>query len=472
MSCMAPLERQDPLVSLGTGDTTSSPYKDLTVAWIDSENTKKSFEYIQEMNTISTFLNPFARINVEQAFKGINDIFEKNFKKAIKVSKIDDGKSLKVDLIVLLDIFAEPGNTSLKTQGQNTKVEVSAIFLTLDQKQIEVLNGKGERKVAAFSFNVEEAANEAGKNLESALFRSEKLVAYSRGGLDAVAALGSGSKVPQLSRTIPASDVDRLPTTTVKPKKNAYAVVIGIEQYQQQLPKADFAGHDAKIVSEYLIKGMGYPQENVVVLVGEQATKSGLEKYIESWLPNHVEKGNSVFVYFSGHGAPNPKTGDAYLVPYDGDPVFVDKTAYPLKRLYEQLGNLPAEEVVVVLDSCFSGAGGRSVIAQGVRPLVLSMENPILAKGRTMVLSASAGAQISSTYETKGHGLLTYFFLKGLQGDADTNKDGTIEVGELFDYLKPQVERVARREFNNEQTPQLLGSPEILKRGVRLVELR
>lgn len=174
----------------------------------------------------------------------------------------------------------------------------------------------------------------------------------------------------------------------------------------------------------------------------------------------------------SAVGAPNPKTGDAYLVPYDGDPVFVDKTAYSLKRLYEQLGNLPAEEVVVVLDSCFSGAGGRSVIAQGVRPLVLSMENPILAKGRTMVLSASAGEQISSTYETKGHGLLTYFFLKGLQGDADANKDGTIEVSELFDYLKPQVERTARREFNNEQTPQLLGSPEILKRGVRLVELR
>ena len=45
-------------------------------------------------------------------------------------------------------------------------------------------------------------------------------------------------------------------------------------------------------------------------------------KYFEKWLPNNVEKDSSVFVYYSGHGAPNTKTGDAYLVPYDGDPSF------------------------------------------------------------------------------------------------------------------------------------------------------
>ena len=88
-----------------------------------------------------------------------------------------------------------------------------------------------------------------------------------------------------------------------------------------------------------------------------------------------------------------------------------------------------------------------------------------------MVVAASAGDQISSTYDQKGHGLLTYFFLKGLQGDGDQNKDGAIDLSELYSYLKPQVERVARREFNNEQTPQLLGNPELLKKGIRLLEV-
>jgi|CXWL01.1.fsa_nt_gi hypothetical protein len=268
----------------------------------------------------------------------------------------------------------------------------------------------------------------------------------------------------------PQSDVDRVSITRPSAKKNAYAVVVGIESYRDNLPKADFAANDAKLMGEYLVKVLGYPEENVVVRLNANATRNDVEKYVESWLPNHVEKDGSVFIYFSGHGAPNPKTGESYLVPYDGDPTFIDKTGYSLSRLYQHLADLPAKEVVVVLDSCFSGAGGRSVIAQGMRPIVTELKSPLLAKGKTIVLSASTGQQVSSTYGAKSHGLLTYFFLKGLQGEGDTNKDGFIELKELFDYLSPQVARVARRDFNNEQTPQLLGNSELLTRGVRLVE--
>ena len=100
-----------------------------------------------------------------------------------------------------------------------------------------------------------------------------------------------------------------------------------------------------------------------------------LTKYFEKWLPNNVENGGSVFVYYSGHGAPNPKTGDAYLVPYDGDPSFIDETGYSLKRLYATLGKLQAKEVIVALDSCFSGAGGRNVLAKGAKPLVMNLQN-------------------------------------------------------------------------------------------------
>jgi hypothetical protein len=76
-------------------------------------------------------------------------------------------------------------------------------------------------------------------------------------------------------------------------------------------------------------------------------------------------------------------------------------------------------------------------------------------------------------YDDKGRGLLTYFFLKGLQGEGDLNKDGAIELAELYDYLKPQVQRIARKHYNNEQTPQLLAGPDALKRGAgRLIDTR
>ena len=153
-----------------------------------------------------------------------------------------------------------------------------------------------------------------------------------------------------------------------------------------------------------------------------------------------------MFVYFSGHGSPNPAKGDAYLVPYDGDPTYIDQTGYPLKRMYEQLGKLPAKSVTVAMDSCFSGAGGRSVLAKGARPLVTVAMVDALPANIT-VLSASAGDQISNSYQEKGHGLFTYFLLKGM-------KEKGADMKSVFAYLKPEVARTARRELNSDQDPQ------------------
>jgi hypothetical protein len=253
------------------------------------------------------------------------------------------------------------------------------------------------------------------------------------------------------------SDIDELPAIKTKQNKNAYAIVIGIENYRQKLPKADFATQDAKLVAEYLIKAMGYPEENVITLLNDHASNVDLVKYFEKWLHNNVEKDSTVFIYFSGHGAPNTKTGDAYLVPYDGDPTFITETGYPIARLYESLGKLKAKEITVVLDSCFSGAGGRSVLAKGAKPLVMTINMPTIQKNIS-VMTASAGDQISSAYEEKGHGLFTYFMLKGIKNEDVLKQDGSIKLEDLFGYIKPQVERIARKQFNNEQTPQLIGA--------------
>ncbi|MCM2304965.1 MAG: caspase family protein [Elusimicrobia bacterium] len=242
-----------------------------------------------------------------------------------------------------------------------------------------------------------------------------------------------------------ASDLDALPAAApVSPRR--HALVIGIERYREKLPPADFAAGDAKLAAEYFKRVLGVPEQNVAVLIDERATKGDFEKYFERWLPNRVEAGDEVFVYFSGHGSPNPAKGDAYLVPYDGDPTYIDQTGYPLARLYEGLAKLPAKSVTVAMDSCFSGAGGRSVLAKGARPLVtVSTVEALPAK--ITVLSASAGDQISNSYQEKGHGLFTYFLLKGLKEKGPDMKG-------VFEYLKPEVARTARRELNSDQDPQ------------------
>ena len=240
------------------------------------------------------------------------------------------------------------------------------------------------------------------------------------------------------------SDLDVLPAAAPAAPKR-HAVVIGIERYREKLPAADFAAGDAKLAAEYFRRVLGVPEANLALLTDDRASKGDFEKYFERWLPNRVEAGDEVFVYFSGHGAPNPAKGDAYLVPYDGDPTYIEQTGYPLAKLYDRLSRLPAKSVTVAMDSCFSGAGGRSVIAKGARPLVSLVSAEVPAK--VTVLSASAGDQISNSYQEKGHGLFTYYFLKGM-------KEKGADMKSVFEYLKPEVARVARREYNADQDPQ------------------
>lgn len=259
----------------------------------------------------------------------------------------------------------------------------------------------------------------------------------------------SKAKAPSAVAPAPAapeivSDVDA-PPSALSPRVKGHAVIIGVSRYRQALPRADFADRDARTMARYAHAVLGYPEENVTVLIDDGATRSDFEKNLERRLANRVEADDEVFIYYSGHGAPKPATGDAYLVPFDGDPAYLDETGYPLKRLYAALAKLPAKRITVALDSCFSGAGERSVIAQGMRPLVAVVSAPV--PDRVTVISAGAAEQASGSYRPQGHGLFTYFLLKGL-------KENGPDLRKAFDYLKPEVTRVARREYNAEQDPQ------------------
>lgn len=265
-----------------------------------------------------------------------------------------------------------------------------------------------------------------------------------------MAALGSGTAGAPSAGSIgqnqyPPSDVDDVPAFGAAVRDHDVAVVIGLENYRR-LPASEFSRNDARLMKEYL-KALGFQESNIEYLTDDQATYGDIKKAVERWLPNRVQPDSSVFIYYSGHGAPDPVTGDAYLVPYDGDPNYIGVTGYLLKSLYEHLGKMKVKEIAVVLDSCFSGAGGRSVLAKNARPLVMMTEAPVLAS-HLIVLSASEGSQISTAIPGKGHGALTYFFLKALQ-------DGKQSLAEIYAYVKPRVESEAKS-LNVEQTPQLL----------------
>jgi hypothetical protein len=261
---------------------------------------------------------------------------------------------------------------------------------------------------------------------------------------------------------VQTSDVDA-PRYKVDENADNFAVVIGIERYSD-IPDAEFAEHDASAMRDHLA-ALGFPQRNIVSLVGAKATKTGLIKELETWLPQNVNSNSTVFVYYSGHGAPDVKSGRSFLVPWDGDPQFLEDTGYPVDRLYQKLGELKAKRVIVALDACFSGVGGRSVLAKGLRPLVTQAAASSIPE-TVFSLTAAGANQAAGAASGESHGLFTYYLLRGLNGDA-ADKDGRVTVASLYASLAARVQDAARK-AGADQSPQLLPASAAAGDSVRL----
>jgi uncharacterized caspase-like protein len=224
------------------------------------------------------------------------------------------------------------------------------------------------------------------------------------------------------------------------------AVVIGIENYRE-VGASKHSAKDAQLFYDYLI-ALGYAPRNVNLLINERATKSDLEFALETWLPNHAVPGGRVVVYYSGHGAPDPETGEAYLVPANARPAYLKNTGYAMKRLHGNLASLKDSKVVLLVDACFSGTGGRSVMAPGARPLV-NLVSPVLRRGDNVtIMTASQDSQISTSSPERGHGLFTYHLIEALRA-------GKSAVDDIYEFVRPKVEDDARRQ-NVSQSPTLV----------------
>jgi hypothetical protein len=104
------------------------------------------------------------------------------------------------------------------------------------------------------------------------------------------------------------------------------------------------------------------------------------------------------------------------------------------------------------IDACYSGqTRGGDILVANAKPVSLKSETNAYPPNFT-VITASANDQISSSSPELRHGYL----MKGMEGEADANKDGKITVGEMQDYLSDKVARQAMT-LNRRQTTQLVG---------------
>lgn len=236
------------------------------------------------------------------------------------------------------------------------------------------------------------------------------------------------------------------------PQPSSYAFIVGVESYRD-LPSPTGARADARAFAQLAKQTLGIPESQIIVATDDRASRSDLEKHL-SWLKANVPEGGRIYFFFSGHGAPDPSVGTPYLVPYDGDASSLTATALPLEDVLKRLAETKAKEVVAMVDACFSGSGGRSVLPEGARPLARVKETRPGA--HVVLLSASSGSEISGPGTNGERGLFSEFVIAGLgAGRADIDGDGQVSAEELHAWIAPRVSREAKKQ-SREQNPSLV----------------
>jgi tetratricopeptide (TPR) repeat protein len=246
-----------------------------------------------------------------------------------------------------------------------------------------------------------------------------------------------------------------MPGRAGRPPDDLWAIVVGITEYQHRRLRLEYAAADADAFYDVLCSptGGGFDTEHICKLTDEEATTAAVTRALRSFLKKPA-RDDLVVLYFACHGAPDPDRPElSYLLTHDTDPFDISGTALPMREIDLSLReNLLADRVVILADTCHSGAisGGR-----GAR----SMADPAEVVNRFLegVSKAQRGVAVLTSAEANevaregpewggGHGVFTHFLLEGMGGAADrAPRDGKVTVGELFDYVREKVMEATKR---------------------------
>lgn len=218
----------------------------------------------------------------------------------------------------------------------------------------------------------------------------------------------------------------------------SYALVVGISNYEKLPASAQlrFPDRDAESIYTTLISQQGgqFPADHVHVLTDAQATQANILNELENWLPSVTAPSDRVLIYFAGHGFISG--GKGYLAPYDIDLHNIPGTAIPMDTLGTLIGTrIQGKWKVLLTDACHSGAITPETDPTQINHLLLDLHQSIF--------SLTASRDREQSFEKAdldgGHGIFTYYVVRGLAGAADANGDGVVTADELAEYVHDNV---------------------------------
>lgn len=281
------------------------------------------------------------------------------------------------------------------------------------------------------------------------------------------AARTSGPGTPPAAVTALPADAPTAQTArTPVSKPRRWAVLIGVKDYEDPtIPDLAYTMKDLAAMRNALVNS-GYATNRVLLLAGQDATTAKVRSLLGNDLPRLARAEDMITIYFTGHGAAEPSArGDSadgtekYLLFQDTRKDNLYGTALPMSEMARILGRLPAGKVLVLMDTCYSGAAPYRGAAVDTRALLRSLQPGAGGAGAApvsddylerlagtegiVVMTAARAGEVAMESPRLEHGVFTYYLIRALTGEADANQDGLTTVHEAYGFLSENVTREA-----------------------------
>ncbi len=263
------------------------------------------------------------------------------------------------------------------------------------------------------------------------------------------------SKIFELEQA--AADQASAATAAAQAGGQTYALLVGISKYAKPELALQFADADASVFGKLLESplGGGVPGGNIMLLTDEKATTAAVRNGFQDFLKRRAGKSDTVVILIAGHGTVEvPGSKSAFILTYDSDPQDLKSTALAVDELQslfeEQLSKVG--RVLLFVDVCKAGTVGtihNTTVSSNVQQL-----GDIQGDLFGLLASRPREVSLEGPEFGGGHGVFSYFVIKGLEGAADANKDGVVDADELIKYVSDQVPMATM----NKQHPREFGT--------------
>lgn len=246
-------------------------------------------------------------------------------------------------------------------------------------------------------------------------------------------------------------------------RRRLFVVAVAVSDYADDSLDLTFPRADAESIEAALRRqgGTGQLFDEVIPLfiADGDANRRNVLAAIER-VRRDARPEDMVIFYVASHGVVHQCAGEAarsyHLILHGANRQSVCRDAIGTAELTRSLARIPAQEKLLLLDTCQSGGAVDETSLQVLHGELRDEGLRVARASGVAVISGSAASQSSYEVDALGHGLFTVTLLRGLEGRAalgGRERGGRIGVANLVRYVSRHLPLLAERYAGAQQTP-------------------